>query len=345
MIEEQLRADLQDLRATGLDLGIDVDAVVGAGHREVTRRAVRWAAGGAAGALTLGVLAYGALSANTLRAVPEPAQATVSVPATLDGTDSVALTLGDEDGSVAVAVGITRTGERIDLDATLTDENGTRSSTMGERRLGLPVGDALLPLGDELYLGVLGGLAEWVEPQDSNNVQWIARNVAPSRPLGVSVYVLRVSADHLTTLTELFWRDQQGLVRRSTDEVLASTRFDLNGVSGDFFIDDREGVVQIRSDQLLGSSGPLETGPRFVLGDHTNGVKDGWLRLGWGLLPPGASQPEVALADPSLEWTSLPLGERTLVLVAGTTPGEDDPLATSITFTDGTGEAVTQQLG
>ena len=187
--EGRLRAELRELRQKDLDLGVDPDALLDAGHRRITRRATQRLIGGIAAALVVGVVAVGAISGQTLGGFPAPAQ----TPAVPGDSASVRVVVSSDasEPPLRVDVTVTRESDQLHVNAASLAVDGSISGTVSaDRRLGQLVGEAVIPLGNNVYLGVLPGRAQWMDPVYGNSLSWIATGQAVLPSLDLTTYLL-----------------------------------------------------------------------------------------------------------------------------------------------------------
>ncbi|MGV8910690.1 MAG: hypothetical protein ACOH1Y_17065 [Propionicimonas sp.] len=341
--EDRLRAELGELRQRELDLGLDPDALLDAGHRRITRRATQRLIGGVAAVLVVGVVAVGAISGRTLGGLPDPAQ-TLAVPG-VSASVRVVVSSAVSEPPLRVDVTAAREGDELRITAASLAVDGSISSTVSaDRHVGQPIGEALVPLGNNVYLGVLPGRAQWIDPVvDDGSRGWVAtgRGVLPS--LNVTAYLLLVDSADLSTLSDLIWQAEDGTVRTGTGVTLPSANLNFEGHRGTFYLDQRTKLFGLHSSEG-NSGGPIDEGTHFLPDMGATRTDGRWIRFGYGLLPRGARDPELLLDHPSAKWTQLSLGDRVLIVITGETANEKADLVTSINFTDAAGVRVTQDV-
>lgn len=343
---EQLRAELQALRETRLDLGLRAEGVIAIGRRRRGRRVAGWAVVALAVVIAVAVvLVQLSNGGRRLGGGIDPAQ-TMGVP---EATASTTLELPTESDTPAgqLQVTVARAGDELRLVAhgRRSDREGTYS-VAADRRLGQPIQEAMVDLGngDGLRLGVLPGRASWLWAVDvPNSFYSVYTEHVVLTELDVTVYVLLFGSRDSSTITDLIWQATDGSIRYCSGETLPSAAFDFEGHSGVFYLDERARVVGLHSATDGDGGTTLDEGPLFLLQTEGRQESDRWRWFNHGLLPPGARDPELEPAHPSMRWMALQLGDRTLILVAAETVEQTD-LVKSITFTDARGERVTQEL-
>ena len=340
--EARLRAELGELRQKDLDLGVDPDALLDAGHRRITRRATQRLIGGITAVLVVGVVAVGAISGQTLGGFPAPA----NTPAGPGKSASVRVSVpspGSEQPPM-VDVTVAREGDEVHITSASVARSGSISSTFSvDRHLGQPVEEALIPLGNNLYLGVLPGLVAWMDPVVNNSGGWVSTGHAVLPSLNLTAYLLLVEGGEPSPVSDLIWQDEGGTVHTGTGATLPSAYVNFEGHRATFYLDQQTKHFGLHSSE--GNSwGTLDEGTHFLPDMGATETNGRWVRFGYGLLPPGARDPELLLDHPSAKWIQLPLGDRVLIVIAGETADEKADLVTSITFTDASGVRVTQEV-
>jgi len=348
-VEEQFRTEVQQLpQIMQLDLGVDADALLAAGHRVRRTRTLRRAVSGVATVLTVGLLSYGVIAHRTVAGIPEPAQAPSKMTsAPTDGTASATLELRDKKRTgpyQKIALTVTRAGNDLKTTAELYDGDGMLLATEAMlSRMDDPYGT--VQMGVDPLWGMIpevaGGISLAVEAQKGR----IWSEYLVLERIGVTVYAAGFDeAADAAKLATVVWQDKDHRVHQFDDTVLSTWLVDFDGHQGYFYVEPQVDSFGYHDEGGNGFSFPLsgaDAAVRFYYsGVGGNGKMEAMVV---GLIPPFASDPAVTVAMPSVKWTTLDLGNRTLVVASG----QSDTLAglvKSVTYTDAKGRRITQSV-
>ena len=346
-VEAQFRSEVQHLpQAVYLDLGVDADELLAAGHRLWRTRTLRRAASGVAGVIAVSLLSFGVIADRALTGVPEPAQSpSPTASAATDGTASATFELPDggrTGRNQTLTFTVTRRGEDLTTETVLYDRAGTRLNheTMASR-----MGDlaGTVQSGSDLVWGMVPAVASGLSLSVNDAQGRIRSEYRVLQSIGVTVYVADFDepADAAKP-ARITWPGRNGEDPLSPDRGPVTVAIDFDGYQGDFYLQPHLDTV--------GYAGRDGNGFSFRISEADSAVRLMYSGAGTGgtmwamvvaLLPPLAGHPTVAVAHSDVTWTTVHLGDRTLLVASG----RSDTLAglvKSVTYTDAGGKRVTQ---
>lgn len=344
-LEERLIDDL--LQATeAVEPQLDVDFLIAAGRRVRRQRMVRRAAGGTAAALALGLLAWSALAPRVITGVPEPAQTVSPTPVTAE-TVTVDLTKDftvneAEPPYETLEVSATRSGGGYSVSFVATTGKGESQTGNGW----VADGQVFFQQIPRLVAGVLAGRVDWRDTIYSSQDGWTTGHEIWMPRLGVTVLV-DVLEKAESTAAGVIWQGPDGVLRDDHGSEVPFARVGLATGDRIVYLDDRLGVLGHRAADRDDTVSTNELGPDSELVKvQTRSRADGgpWVATAIGVLPYGASDPAVTLAEYGNEWSSARLnGSGRVVFVAVGEPadGDSSDLVTAVSYTDADGKRVT----
>ena len=348
-VEERFRSEVQHLpQAVHLDLGVDADALLAAGHRLWRTRALRRAASGVAGVIAISLLSFSVIADRAPTGVPEPAQSpSPTASAATDGTASATFELPDgglTGRQQTLTFTVTRRGEDLTTETVLYDRDGTRLNheTTQSRTGDLP---GTVQSGSDPLWGMVPAVAPGLSVTVNDPQGRIRSDYRVLQPIGVTVYVADFDqpAD-AAKIARITWPGRNGEDPQAPDRGPVTAAIDFNGHQGDFYLQ--------RHLDTVGYAGRDGNGFSFRISEADSAARFMYSGAGTGatmwamvvaLLPPLAGHPTVAVAHSDVTWTTVHLGDRTLVVASG----RSDTLAglvKSVTYTDAGGKRVTQSV-
>ena len=343
-LEEQLRTELQGLRAHELDLGVAADDLIATGRRVRGHRRVRGAISLVAAAAAIAVVAVPLI--GMLPRTEQPILATPAGPSTSAGVGRTSVTfdlsqydLGEDFASLGMSV--QRVGERVEALATLYDASGMVQAELGPAIS--PSADEALwySVGRRVELGVISGVATWVAPRGLGPERMLVTKDLPEVDATAYLAIAPEGETNETkTLPNILWQDRSGAVWSGAAGRLPSAAIDVAGHAGTAYLDlgaDEFGFAASTGNSWRFKASEAAKRTRcYFSGEQLNGK---WDAVVFCLLPPGAQNPEPELADATKHALADVGGRKLLVM-----PGSVDSIrgiVKSVTYTNADGRTVT----
>jgi hypothetical protein len=356
-LEEQFRADVQQLpQAVQLDLGVDADVLVAAGHRVRRARLLKRTA--AAGALMVASALLGWAGLNTAGTrwsdpvvVGNPAPTPSTAAALIPGTSGV-IVFPEGDAESPRAKGV----KSVKVEAIVLEDGSysvqfTATMTSGETRRERSTAGAedviWFQPSPTLIVGFVPHRFEWIQYDDEGDGTVFGGYSSNERAFDTldasAVWRRTDQGGEYPGLRGYRWRGLDGVYRNSLGNLLPSVTISLpiSRTTGRFFLDDDLGVVGLDEDGSVGSRklGSSEVHEFLGWADADGGRATGGL-----VLPVGASDPVLTTKGTGLEWAQARLDGRLAVLATALMPDQSDPVVSAISFTDVNGKRVTTQF-
>ncbi len=345
-IQERLRDDLANLTSTRLDLGIDPDDLISAGHRTRRARTVRRAAGGGSLALAAVLLAVaigprpGMLSAPVIPAAPalSPGMLTDAAYFSVDG-----MGLGEDTDRLELDVEASGTGWVVTGIGTRSDGLLTEKWTFDQ-----DAAPSAVQLAPKVILELLPSRVDWSQVVMKDK----KKRVSGSDYMHVGALDLTASlvwfgeSTRLQDIAGFIWEGPDGVVRDSLGSTIKTVDVALPSRTFQVFWDQALDVLSYQSlgGQVFVSGAVPSPGsfPRF-LGqlDGPPGSARGTEVYG-DVLPKGAHDLNIELASAQGEWAQAELGGRTVYIV--TFPSASQKPIRSISYRGADGEPVSLRM-
>jgi len=333
-IEERLRAGLHEL-AEPVDARVDADAALAGGARLRRGRLARWASGGVALAVLIGVLAWNGLPWRQVVAIPDP----IAVPTSAPRAPSAMLSFPVSDPPqtwTGARVSVVRTGDRLTVELARVQANGdegashTYTTAAGEF-WSVPVDDDLVVAVIPNPVVSVASLAGWdVSVNDGLDA------------LGITVVGVQRSNPAVGAYGGLVWRGANFDVRNSEGAVIPSAVLEAGDRSVIVFRDEGLGVWgYLDAYNDVHAALPMASEPTGAVYDLPKNPEGEVTEIGF--LPARGRNPKLTVRDGAM-WGSAAVGDSGRVaFIAFAVSPASTPLVTSVTYTDASGKRMTYQ--
>jgi hypothetical protein len=343
-LDERLREDFAGLVGTvPLDLGIELDAVIGAGRRARRSRMVRHSLGGAvATLLAAGVALASAPLGPSVTPAVIPA-APVTSPAWLENPayfDVTGLGLAPTTNFDKIALDVTGAGAGWDVDISISRSDGlllAQFATHADR------GVWVQQLSPQVAVALLPARTDWWAPAMKKPGEDLRRidSMYPGTLDLTAVLLVFDKPAESADLAGFVWQAADGTLVDSLGDAVPATTMDAAGQQVTLFLDPTLNLMGFRrSDGASASLHPDLPGsayPRLQFYDRSGADQ----RTRWMLadvLPSGAHDLRIDLA-PGAHWTPVELAGRTGYVIVSESDRTAQPVR-SLSYVDAEGKRV-----
>ncbi|MBK8446687.1 MAG: hypothetical protein IPL41_08425 [Micropruina sp.] len=344
-LENRLRADLSHA-ASEVNDDLDVAALLDRGHERTRARTQRRTVGAVAAAVAVGLVAWTGFLPRTQNGVPDPAQTpSVSVGTTASATiDLSGMEPEPAYRSITVAVenGVgTFTGKK----GGWAGPSATPGDTLATVRLG---GETVRAqrVDERLTVGLVADRVEWLEASLEQDPGAWSTPFEVVDGMNVTAFVLYTEADSDSPLANLTWRSLDGSVRSSGGEQVSTATLGLtNDTYTVYYV---PGIEHVGYYSTLGGKGQFSSEMRkdssvVKIDASSTRLKNAVEHIAVGVLPPGASDPNVTFNMPGAELAVGPLqqdGRVAFFARMETTKEWSSTLVKAVTYTAADGRKV-----
>lgn len=304
-LEDRLRADLVHV-ASSVDDDLDVAELVNQGHRRRRARTQRQTLGAVAAAAVVGLVAWTGLMPRTHNGVPDPAQ-TPSVAVTTTSNATIELSgYGPDPKYRSVTVNVdagvaTFTGNKADAASPSAPGDTLATVRLGGRSMQVQRVDA------HLSVGLVADRVEWFQASLNQSAgAWSTPfEVLPGMKLTAFVlYTELATSGSDSPLADLTWRSLDGSLRSSGGQQVSTAAMRLT--NDDYTVYYVPGVEGVGYFSTLAGKGQFASEMRHdsavIKIDASSGRLQGAFEyIALGVLPPGASSPELSYNMPGAE--------------------------------------------
>lgn len=342
-LDERLRDDLADLVGTvPLDLGIDPDEVIGAGHRARRARMIRRGLGGAAITLLVAGVALASAplgSSGTPAVVPA---APVTSPAWLENPayfDVTGLGLASTTEFDKVTLDVTAAATGWDVDISTSRSNGLLLAQFATHA---DPGVWVQQLSPQVAVALIPARTDWWAPAMKKPLENL-RTTDSMHPGSLDLTAVLLVFDKPAEAADLagfVWQSADGTLVDSLGDSVPATTVDAAGQQVSLFLDPTLNLMGFRLpdgvSQSLNPDMPWSYAyPRLQFYDRSGADQ----RTRWVLadvLPSGAHDLKIDVA-PGAHWTTVELAGRTAYVIVSESERTAQPIR-SLSYVDAEGK-------